>query len=100
MAVDKERDRGAAVLGRDTGALHAGSGVSARELPAAVSPLLYGRLELTVRFDSPEEMFERLSDTYHPRASGPGRTVYRKQLFPDFSHKGQFIFDVSQSIRG
>ncbi|EYC35490.1 hypothetical protein Y032_1042g3475 [Ancylostoma ceylanicum] len=74
IAVDKGRDRGAAFLGRSTGALHAGSGrllwrgtrvlccsqkrtartsmqspcVAAQERRAAASALVYGRLEFTV----------------------------------------------------
>ncbi|EYB92898.1 hypothetical protein Y032_0189g1221 [Ancylostoma ceylanicum] len=47
-AVDKVRDRGAALLGTDTEALHPGPGVSARGRRAAVPPLVYGRLEFTV----------------------------------------------------
>ncbi|EYB99526.1 hypothetical protein Y032_0122g1098 [Ancylostoma ceylanicum] len=41
-AVDKVWDRGAAFLGRETGALHAGSGVSAHERRAVVPSLVYG----------------------------------------------------------
>ncbi|EYB85103.1 hypothetical protein Y032_0304g1915 [Ancylostoma ceylanicum] len=74
MAVDKGRNRGAAFLGRDTGALQAGSGclllpaaenssttpqqtirvsiqslcVSVQELRTAVPSLVYGRLEFLV----------------------------------------------------
>ncbi|EYC01976.1 hypothetical protein Y032_0103g3571 [Ancylostoma ceylanicum] len=46
--VDRVRGRGAAFLGRDTGALHAGRGISAQKRSAAVLPLDYGRLKFTV----------------------------------------------------
>ncbi|EYC03134.1 hypothetical protein Y032_0095g2784 [Ancylostoma ceylanicum] len=43
-----ERDHGAEFLGRDTEALHAGSGVSAQERRPTVPHLVYGRLEFTL----------------------------------------------------
>ncbi|EYC35365.1 hypothetical protein Y032_1072g3538 [Ancylostoma ceylanicum] len=36
---------------------------------------------------------------HHQHTSGPGLTVYRKQLFSDFFHDGQFIFDLKLSIK-
>ncbi|EYB84968.1 hypothetical protein Y032_0306g1980 [Ancylostoma ceylanicum] len=45
------------------------------------------------------ESSEGLSDTYHPRASGPGRIACGKQLFLDLSHGGRFAFALRQSIR-
>ncbi|EYC46139.1 hypothetical protein Y032_0406g894 [Ancylostoma ceylanicum] len=51
-AADK-KDQCAAFLGRDTGALHARYGCPCQERHAALSTLIYGRLELTHVEESP-----------------------------------------------